>query len=1385
MTELLTRPDPLRPALPEPTLSRWQPLRLGLLELFHYDSEEFWFRDGHLLLRGNNGAGKSKVLSLTLPLLFDAQLKSSRIEPDGDAAKRMGWNLLMNSYERRTGYTWIEFGRVAEDGAHHFISLGAGLAAAAARPGVDSWFFVLEPGERSPRINRDVWLMSSERLVLTRDRLRAALEGRGQVFDTAGAYRRAVDERLFRLGTARYDALVDTLIQLRQPQLSRKPDEPSLSKALTEALPPLPPDLLGDVAEALGQLEEDRRQLEALQTLARAIERFEERYRTYASVQSRRQARTLRQAQTEFDNAARARSEAKERLDAALDEEANVRTSRDAAERALSVERSRQETLQADPAMQDANRLHAAERSAQERREASERAEAAAVETGRRLKVAVDETRRWGAQVEEAIDRLAQSRRAAAAEAHGGGLAVPYGGTTLAALTPDDLLALAPSALKEAGADLRRLVHDRYGQIVLLRRRQGAVKAAEADFARRSEMRDERRDDAEAARARRTQADADVEREGQALFEAWRAHFASLAELKVAVDPPLEAFADWLASLQGDNPAQTALRIAQQAASERLAAWRSNLLAQRRDLERERETLEDERRRLAAGCDAEPPASRTRDPQARTSLPGAPLWRVVEFRAGLDAAERARLESALEASGLLDAWVSPDGTLLDSQGAPLLDAHMVTRAPRPASLLDWLRADIAPGCTISTAVVERLLGGVAAGEPPADAEREEDEDAWMALDGRFRLGALIGAWRKPAAVYIGFAARAAARERRLAELTASLSELDGMSARVEADFAAHAVAQRQAEAEWRDAPGEQALRSAHLVVAAGVREDRAAQQALALAETRRGEAEQAFQAARLQLTQDATDLKLPEAAEALASVEAALNRFRDALPGLSQAAVDLRRNQPELRRQEAREQEALRDLDQAEAHRRASRTQADEAAAQLSVLREAIGAKVGELERQLAKVRLAVKACEDAFRTAADSLRVLGEARAVADEKAATADMLLLEKTAARAEVVARWQAFASTGLLASALPDIDLPDGSVAWTIDPALSLARRVDQRLAEVTDDDQAWTRVQRQVTQDFDELTRALSALGERAEGQSTDWGFVVQVIYQNRPERPDRLAARLRQEATQREDLLSAREREVFENHLQAEIASDIQHRIQSAERQTHAINAELHKRPTSTGVRYRLVWSPLDETDGAPVGLEAARRRLLNTNADLWSAEDRHVVGAMLQGQIALERERADDGGALFDQLARALDYRRWHRFRVERWQDGHWRKLSGPASSGERALGLTVPLFAAVASFYGQGGSTLAPRLILLDEAFAGIDDDARAHCMALIREFDLDFVLTSEREWGCYASLPGVSICQLQRREGEDAVFVSRWTWDGRARRPEPDPDRRFAPA
>src|SRR5690606_4569008 len=149
----LTR-DPHRPdtgdELPRPTTERWQPLRLGLVDLFYYDNQEFWFRDGRLLLRGNNGTGKSKVLALTLPFLLDGDLSSSRVEPDGDRNKRMEWNLLLGgAYEERAGDPWREPGRVAEDGERCYQTLGCGLQAVAGRGIADRWYFLTaqRPGD--------------------------------------------------------------------------------------------------------------------------------------------------------------------------------------------------------------------------------------------------------------------------------------------------------------------------------------------------------------------------------------------------------------------------------------------------------------------------------------------------------------------------------------------------------------------------------------------------------------------------------------------------------------------------------------------------------------------------------------------------------------------------------------------------------------------------------------------------------------------------------------------------------------------------------------------------------------------------------------------------------------------------------------------------------------------------------------------------------------------------------------------------------------------------------------------------------------------------------------------------------------------------------------
>ncbi len=306
------------------------------------------------------------------------------------------------------------------------------------------------------------------------------------------------------------------------------------------------------------------------------------------------------------------------------------------------------------------------------------------------------------------------------------------------------------------------------------------------------------------------------------------------------------------------------------------------------------------------------------------------------------------------------------------------------------------------------------------------------------------------------------------------------------------------------------------------------------------------------------------------------------------------------------------------------------------------------------------------------------------------------------------------------------------------------------------------------MQTRLSQEFTQLQTALSRHGHTAVGEPSDDGYAVSIVFGGRPTPATDLLTSLRADTEARERLLSAREREIIENHLVTEVGANLADLVTGAESQVLAINAELSERPTSTGMRLRVRWRA--RRDG-PAGLGEVRGRLLQLS-DAWSEGDRQAIGAFLQARIAAVREE-DETGTWYEHLEVALDYRAWHHFTVERFQTRRLASGDGPRFRGRararrepaalRRGGLPLPI----------GLQAVRARLVTLDEAFAGVDDDSRAKSLGLLRAFDLDVVMTSEREWGCYAEVPGLSIAQLSRIEGIPAVLVSLWTWDGHERR------------
>ena len=1329
-------------ALPAPTTERWQPLRLGLVDLFYYDDEQFWFHDGRLLLRGNNGTGKSKVLALTLPFLLDGSIHPRRVEPDADPRKRMEWNLLLGGEHdatERTGYSWVEFGRVDADGTPHFTTLGIGLKAAAGRGIVKSWFFV------TPRRIGDVRLVDADRVVLTQERLRDefAAAGAGQVFTTQDAYRRAVDEALFKLGEERYAALIDLLIQLRQPQLSKKPDEKALSAALTEALSPLDQAVVVDVAESFRSLEEERAGIADARDTLSAAEQFLEHYRGYAKVAARRHTTAVREANSDYERAGRNLRDAEVSLEAVAGEIDDLAAAKAEAEDRRSALQGQQQALRESPEARDADRLVRAEHEATDMSKRSTRAEhdaeQARLEAERDAATATETARRWTVATEDRHRREEGAKSLAGAA----GLAAEH-----PALAADESAAdQAVRRRREQVVHVRTLVdedhrgRDRAGQL------RGALDEEEAKAAGRAE-------EVESA-------EASVETAVDAHRDAVRQLLAGLRTITIEQDSDelVRSAEDWARSPAGASPSRLAVEAAAATVQRRLARERVTAEHTLRHVEEELGHFHTEIAHLEAGHDPAPPPAPGRTHDDRLGRDGAPLWRLTDFAAHVPDADRAGLEAALQSAGLLDAWVFPDGTV-QTDGDVVLGPAGPEAHPSLATMVIPVAG---PSDDVSGDAVAAVLARIGLGEFSAAA-------LWVDPSGRWGAGPAHGSWSKERAEHVGAGARETGRRERLAVLGRLVQDAQTRREACLARIAAIDENDAQVREESGRYPGhtELALVSAHSAAAAAQRELGRAQQAVGAARARWEDADQAAARAATDLAEQAAMLNLGTTTVALDEVTGALVDYTKALTaawGAARTVADL---------QDARDLAAARAL-QATAvqHQRAEeagalRMQASNVSAQLDVLQATVGASVAELQARLGDVARELEESDATLKSIDRGQLTAATKHGNLQQKVTDLAQRRSETSTGREQRVAALRDFVATGLLRVAAPDLAAPSPELTeeWHVTSALALSRAAEQLLDTTDESDEAWSRSQQRVSSASTELASQMSRHGHTAFIEQHGDVLVSRVRYFSEEIDVDRLASRLAEDVAGRERLLSAREREILENHLVNEVAGHLHELLLAAENQIDAMNNELAARRTSTGMQLRVRWR---ERGDGPAGLAAARALMLRSDAT-WTATDRTAIGDFLQAQIGDARQN-DPTGGWQEHLEQALDYRQWHAFTVERLQNGQWRSASGPASGGEKVLAVSVPLFAAASAHYNSAGP-LAPRLILLDEAFAGVDDDSRAKSLGLLATFDLDVVMTSEREWGCYPQVPGLSIAQLSRVEGVKAVGVTRWRWDGRHR-------------
>ncbi len=415
----------------------------------------------------------------------------------------------------------------------------------------------------------------------------------------------------------------------------------------------------------------------------------------------------------------------------------------------------------------------------------------------------------------------------------------------------------------------------------------------------------------------------------------------------------------------------------------------------------------------------------------------------------------------------------------------------------------------------------------------------------------------------------------------------------------------------------------------------------------------------------------------------------------------------------------------------------------------------------------MAEVLAAVDACREVLEAAQ---MALPSARERARALGAKAGSALTQASTAVAAVEAAGSVVTASGERlhrAAVLPGVSVAACGVEWEWDGSgvVDAARALQARVAERSEGGAASDQV---VLNRYRELEDGLAG-GYDVVASEDDGVKYFHVVDDTGRQPLPAVAARVATEAEQTRSRLLADEREVIERFLLGELGEEIRERLLESHDLVLAANRALAGVRTSHGKGAHLNWQI--DPEASPTAREATQLLVMAPRA---AEEDARLRDALMD-LIPAQREKDPSLGYLAH-LREALDYRYWHRFSVQAVDDarpGSMRVLSprlGLSQGEQRVLSYLALFAAAAAHFDGLGAS--CPRLLLLDDAFAKVDEPTHGRLLKLLIELDLDFVMTSERMWGCFPEVPSLEIYEALREPLVPGVALVHFRWDGRQR-------------
>lgn len=1341
---------------------RWMMNRIGFVNFWLYDVEEFTFEEGKLLLRGQNGSGKSITTQSFIPFILDGDRTPSRLDPFGSSDRRMEYYFLgEEGKEESTGYLYLEFRKKHAD---EYRTIGIGQRARKGKP-MDFWGFVVVDGRR---VGRDIWLykeVGSNRIPLEKAELKKALGEETPFTDVPREYKEMVNKYLFGFGRAeQYEQFIRLLVKVRAPKLSKEFKPSKVYEILNDSLQTLTDEDLRPMVDAMEKMDGIQSNLEQLNRALADVMVIRKEYMRYNRYMLGKKGqaylaakRAAAQAQAQMDRRDLEKAQLAEEQGRKREEESGLRDrDRLAAAELESLTETDLEEMDAklDKARQDRKEEQDRKGRIEERIRKSRES---ILECDRKVHILQGEMESCLSDVEEETEELKGEQETLRWDGHSEAL---------------ELVEMRDVSRAE------RLMGDlqKYRRAVTAGRE--SIEKHGRDKKRLDEVWEEaegRRKDWEEKKAvlERAQRQTNLAREGciQDFYAArgknqeWILPEELLAETERRLQ-------EYQSPGDGRKISQMLQREFQQC-REGLSA---TLWEKEKELERQGHALEElEERQVQVQMqkELEPErklaAAESRKRLEELGIRAVPFFKTVEFAEALNTEECAEIESQLTDMGLLDALVVAEEDYGRIKAEfPEFVGCVIQPRKRGTSGFWGLRVNETLEEGIKTAAANILSHISGNGQGDGSCVR-------MEKDGYFVQGILSGrADRKEEAEYVGALARAQKKERLLQQISEEIRLLQAVLETLFREKECLKERIETLEAEYGRCLNTEGLdtaleteEKARLAWEQGERNYRAIEKQLDAYGQRERQSYQEMLAACRALPYGRTSAEYGEALEAADAYQQGLQRLYKLLMQCEKTENDIRAQEDLIEREESNADDA--DLDRRDAMGKIAELELKIRQYEDYLNRPEIKEKAQRRET-LKKERAEI----------AQELIALGNRLAVIEDKLRS---IAGEEEGLREDFVQK----AARETICQRYFQEELELGLVLGKDEGSLEVCAK--EALQRMRDGDEA---------RDVSTMTTGLHQVYSGHNSSLVSYGTAIEGCFEEAESGCEALRKRLRivsvwngkklyleefyqmLKSTIEETalLIQQKDRELFEDILSKTISQQLTDRIAESRKWVQDMSA-LMKLETSMGLYFSLDWKPKTAENDQELDIKDLEKILLR-DYSLLGSEDIERVASHFRSKIRTEKQRAEEAGEsinYMDLVRDALDYRRWFEFQMFYYRNSEGKKnLTNAAfnrfSGGEKAMAMYAPLFAAVNAQYQKAENRHHPRIIALDEAFAGVDDKNISSMFKLVEDMDFDYIMNSQALWGCFDTVTSLRISELLRPLNSQVITVIHYTWNGHER-------------